>query len=184
MPRPLAGYSLNGVTLTAPGSVPGSAVDDPDDGHHDRAVVGVEGTEEHHLLPGGQPDPGDAAAGAALRADAAGGEVQQLGVGGDEAELLLAGAQLDRADHLVAVGEPDDLPARRGWPSTSGLTRLTTPCAGAQRAARGCRSPSVVSASTRSPGSSGEELADRRAALQVRVVRGRRQRGQVEHVEP
>ncbi len=29
--RPLAGYSANGVTLTAPGSVPGSAVDEPDD---------------------------------------------------------------------------------------------------------------------------------------------------------
>ncbi len=28
--RPLAGYSPNGVTLTAPGSVPGSAVDEPD----------------------------------------------------------------------------------------------------------------------------------------------------------
>src|SRR6188472_2873336 len=31
VPRPLAGYSPNGVTLTAPGSVPGSAVLDPDD---------------------------------------------------------------------------------------------------------------------------------------------------------
>src|SRR3954451_537885 len=31
VPRPLAGYSANGVTLTAPGSVPGSAVLEPDE---------------------------------------------------------------------------------------------------------------------------------------------------------
>ena len=107
--RPLAGYSENGVTFTAPGSVPGSAVDEPetvtttDD-------VGVERPERDDVLTGGQLDAGDAAAGAALRAHAAGAEVQQLGVGGDEAEGLLAGGQLDRADDLVAVLEPDHVP--------------------------------------------------------------------------
>ena len=46
----------------------------------------------------------------ALRSYAGGGEVQQLSVGADEAELLVTGAQLDRADDLVAVLEPDHLP--------------------------------------------------------------------------
>ena len=36
--------------------------------------------------------------------------MEQLRVGGDEAELLVARAQLDRADHLVAVLEPDHVP--------------------------------------------------------------------------
>ena len=36
--------------------------------------------------------------------------MQQLGVGGDEAQLLLAGAELEATDHLVTVGERDHLP--------------------------------------------------------------------------
>ena len=111
--RPLAGYSENGVTLTAPGSVPGSAVDEP------RRVTttadaGVERAEPDDRLAGGELDAGHAAAAAALRPHAGGAEVQQLGVGGDEAQLLVAGAQLDRADDLVAVLEPDHLPLVAG----------------------------------------------------------------------
>ena len=109
MARPLPGYSAKGVTLTAPGSVPGSAVDEPlavtttDD-------VGVERAEPHDGLTGAELDAGHAATAAALGAHAGGAEVQQLRVGADEAQLLVAGAQLDRADHLVAVLEADHVP--------------------------------------------------------------------------
>src|SRR3712207_8982591 len=37
-------------------------------------------------------------------------EVEKLGVAGHEAQLLLAGRELDRPDHLVALGESDHLP--------------------------------------------------------------------------
>ncbi len=102
--RPLGGYSEKGATLTAPGSVPGSAVDEPD------AVTTTEAagsTAPNHdgRLTGGDPDPGDAAAGPALRAHGVGAEVQELGVGGDEAERLVAGGQVEGADDLVVVLE-------------------------------------------------------------------------------
>ena len=114
------------MTLTAPGSVPGSAVDEPDAVTTTAPSSGSRAPNQTTRSPGGQPDAGHAAAGAALRAHAVGAEVQQLGVGGDEAERLLAGAQLDGADHLVAVLEPDTSHSSR-LASTSGLTRLTTP---------------------------------------------------------
>ena len=53
--------------------------------------------------------PGHAAGRPALRPHLAGRVAQQLRVGGDEDQVLLAGAQLDRADHPVAVLEADDL---------------------------------------------------------------------------
>ena len=108
--RPLGGYSENGVTLTAPGSVPGSAVEEPGRGDHDR-VGRVEraepGTRTRRRLTRtpAMPPPD-----AALRPDLVGAEVEQLRVGGDEAEGLVAGGELDRADDLVAVLERDDLP--------------------------------------------------------------------------
>ena len=95
---------MNGVTLTAPGSVPGSAVDEPETVTTTDAV-GSSAPNQAADSPPVTPDAGDAAAGAALRPDAVGAEVQQLGVGGDEAERLVAGGQLDRADDLVAVLE-------------------------------------------------------------------------------
>jgi hypothetical protein len=83
----LEGYSANGVTLTEPASVPGSAVDEPDDGDHDASRRVDRAEPDDASLAGAEPDAGHAAAGAALRPDAA-AEVQQLGVGGDEAQLL------------------------------------------------------------------------------------------------
>ena len=59
-------------------------------------VVAVDGAEPGDLLARGELDAGHAAAAAALRADAGGAEVEQLGVGGDEAELLVAGARARR----------------------------------------------------------------------------------------
>ena len=151
VPRPLAGYSENGVTFTAPGSVPGSAAADPRRGDHDRGVVDLEGAEGDDPLPGGEPDAGDPAAGAALRPHLAGAEVQQLGVGGDEAELLVAAAQLDRADHLVAVGEPDHLP---GVPVAEQLRvdPLDDALPGAEGVARACRSPGRSARAPARPG--------------------------------
>ena len=67
--RPLRGVLANGVTLTAPGSVPGSAVEEPD-AVTTTALGGVERAEPDDLLAGCEPDAGHAAAGAALRADA------------------------------------------------------------------------------------------------------------------
>ena len=88
--------------------MPGRAVEAPD------AVTTTESLADHaepgDPLAGRHAHAGDAAAGAALRAHAVGAEVQQLGVGGDEAQRLVAGDQLDGADDLVAVLEPDHVP--------------------------------------------------------------------------
>ena len=99
-------------------------------------------------------------------------------------ELLVAGAQLDRADHLVAVLERDHLPVV-AVAEHLGVDPLDDALPGAERQAGAVGGAAWSGASTRSPGSSDEELADRRAALQVRVrwpVPG--SVGQVEHAEP
>src|SRR5690606_12108912 len=46
---------------------------------------------------------------AALRPDRVSAEVEQLGVVGDEYQVLVAGGQVDGTDHLVALPERDDL---------------------------------------------------------------------------
>ena len=84
--RPLAGYSLNGVTFTAPGSVPGSAVEDPETVTTTDSS-GPDRPEPDDVFAGGQLDAGDAATGPPLRAAPRSAEVEQLGVGGDEAEV-------------------------------------------------------------------------------------------------
>jgi hypothetical protein len=61
--------------------------------------------------------------------------VQQLSVAGDEAQLLVAGDQLDRADDLVAVGEADDLP-RVAVRQRLGVDPLDHALPGAERQAR------------------------------------------------
>ena len=55
------------------------------------------------LLPGRQSHAGDATTRPALGPHSRGREVQQLRVGGDEAELLLTGRELHGADDLVSA---------------------------------------------------------------------------------
>ena len=88
--RPLAGYSENGVTLTRAGLGAGQRRRGAGGRDHDRALgcVRVDRAEPRHPLARGDPDAGHAAAGAALGPDRVGAEVQQLGVGGEEAEAL------------------------------------------------------------------------------------------------
>ena len=108
--------------------------------------------------------------------------MQQLGVVGDEHQLGSTTGQLDGTDDRVAGLEPDR-PPRTSLLSTSGLTRLTTPCA-------------VPSASPRESGErrgqaehplvafQRDQLRQVRAALKVRRVGRRRHRRQVERVDP
>ena len=133
------------------------------------------------MLPGAHADAGDAAAGPALGAHLVGAEVQQLGVRGDEAQLLVAGAQLDGADHLVAVGQPDHLP-RVPVAEHLGVDALDDPVAGAEHVARAV---GLERREREHPLARLErqELGHRRTALQVRMVGGPGQRRQVEHVE-
>ena len=177
--RPLAGYSANGVTLTEPASVPGSAVEDPAT-VTTTASAGVERAERHDLLAGGEPDAGHAATGAPLRPHLGGREVQQLGVAGDEAESLLAGAQLDRADDLVAVLERDDVPVVPA--ERLRVDPLHHALPGAEREARGSRGRA---GQRQQPARrlEGEELADRRPPCRWGSLAVRRQRRQVEHAE-
>ncbi len=183
VPRPLAGYSANGVTFTAPGSVPGSAVLDPETRDDDGRVVRLEGAEQDNVLAGGDADAGHAAAGAALRAHR---PAPKCSSWASEVTKQSSSSPL-RSSTAPTTSSPS---ARRmtshasRLPSTSGFTRLTTPVAGAERDARRSRSSSEVEREHPLAGLERQELADRRAALQVRVVGGRRQRGQVEHVEP
>ena len=113
--RPLAGYSANGVTLTAPGSVPGSAVRRAGRGDHDRVGVRVERAEPDDRArrrragcrrcrrpsgPAGGPPP-------AAKCSSWASEVMKH-------ELLVAGAQLDarrRPRRRPRAGSP---PSRRG----------------------------------------------------------------------
>ena len=108
-------------------------------------------------------------------------EVQQLGVGGDEAELLVAGHQLDRADDLVAVLEPDDLPLvaveHLGVdPLDDALRGCRAPARGRRRRARSAPAPAR-------PGSRERTSLSGSAALEVGVVGRGGQLGQVEHAE-
>ena len=181
MARPLAGYSVNGVTLTAPASVPGSAVDAPL-AVTTTAVAGSRAPKNATRSPEVEPDPGDAAAGAALRADAVGGEVQQLGVGGDEAQRLVAGRQLDGADDLVAVLERDDVPLVAV--EHLGVDPLDDAVAGAEREARARRWPATSRASARSPASSWSISLSGSPPWRLGSLAESGQLGHVEHAEP
>ena len=66
----------------------------------------VERAEPDDPFAARDADTGHAAAGSSLGTDAVGAEVQELRVGGDEAEGLRAGHQ---------VGGPDDLVAAMAW---------------------------------------------------------------------
>ena len=91
----LAGVLVEGGDLPRAGVGARQCVGRARDGDDDVVVVEVDGAEEDDLGIVGEPDAGDAAPGAALRADVGGGEVQQAGLAGDEDELLLAGLELD-----------------------------------------------------------------------------------------
>ena len=102
--------------------------------HHDGGLgVLARGAEPDDLRAAGETDARDPAAGPALGAHHVGGEVQQLGVGGDEAEGLLAGGELEGAHHLVVALEGDDLPLVAG--QDLGGDALDDAVAGAQRQA-------------------------------------------------
>ena len=66
------------------------------------SAAGSTAVKEITFAPSRELDAGHAARRAALRADLRGRVAQQLGVVGDEDQVLLAGAQLDRADDPVA----------------------------------------------------------------------------------
>ena len=86
------------MTFSDPGSVPGQRAGGAAGGDDQVGHRRVDRTEEDDTGAGGELDAGHPAGRAALRADAGGGEVQQLGVGGEEDEVLLTGGELDRAD--------------------------------------------------------------------------------------
>ena len=79
-------------------------------GDHEVGAQGIDSAEEHDACAGRELDAGHAAGSATLWAHRRGREVKQLGVGGDEHEVLITGAQFDSADHRVVVLETDDLP--------------------------------------------------------------------------
>src|SRR3954469_22925618 len=79
-------------------------------GRDDHRAGRLERPEPRDVVPGGQLDARHAATATTLRTDAGGAEVEQLGVRADEAQLLVAGAELHGTDDLVAVLEPDHVP--------------------------------------------------------------------------
>ena len=110
--RPLGGYSAYGVTFTVTAAVPGSAPALPatvTTTGSAGTVARVHGAEPDHRGAGGQPDPGHAARGPALRAHRRRAEPQQLRVAGDEHQVLRLVGELHRAHHPVAVLERDHL---------------------------------------------------------------------------
>ena len=153
--RPLAGYSANGVTLTAPGSVPGRAVDEPDDGDHDRRRRRVDARRTRPTrCAGGRAGcrPCRRRSGPAAAPPAP--EVQQLGVGGDEAR---ASRRRWRSSTAPTTSSPslsrDDLPLV-AVAEDLGVDPLDDALRGCRARGRGRRRRSGVSASARSPGSS------------------------------
>ena len=194
MARPFGGNSANGVTLTVAAVVPGSAPARPGHGDHDRP--GGRAVRSGVLHPGGridraepdhagarrQPDARHPARGPALRPHRRRREPQQLGVAGDERQLLILVGQLNRADDPVAVLQRDHVEVG-GVLRIVGRDALDHALGGAERQARagGVGRDDGHDRLAR-PGR--DELADRRAAGQRGGVRARRQRGQLQHAEP
>ena len=169
--RPLAGYSPNGVTLTAPGSVPGSAVVDPD------AVTTTEAS--------GSTTPNQATCSpAATRTPCMPPPARPCGRTPSApkcsswASVVMKQSVSRPVSSWTAptTSSPSLSPmtSHSSLPMTSGLTRLTMPSR-VPRASPGPSVASVQSASARSPGSSESDLADRVATLEVGVVGRRRQ---------
>ena len=93
-PASLAGVLGEGGDLDRPGVGAGERVGRAAHGDDDPVAGRVERSEEADPLTGRDPDAGHPAGAAALRPHGGGVEVEQLGVGGDEDQLLLAGTQL------------------------------------------------------------------------------------------
>ena len=134
---PWRGYSAYGVTLSAPGLGAGQGVGGA--GRGDDDVVGgrVDRPEEGHRRARGEPDAGHPAGRATLRPHGRGGEAEQLGVAGDEDEVLGAVVQRGGADDGVAVAQRDGLPV--GAAGVVGGDPLDDALSGAQRDARARR---------------------------------------------
>ena len=78
--------------------MPGRAPDDPLEVTTTGLGAGSTTPNQTARCPGVELDPGHAAGGPALRADRDGGEVQQLGVAGDEDQIVRSSVTLGRAD--------------------------------------------------------------------------------------
>ena len=149
---------------------------------HDRAL-GASGRSRRTTTtrsPEATPDAGDAAAGAALRPHRVGAEVQQLGVGGDEAQL--SAPVVSSTAPTTSSPSSSQITSHSSLPRTSGLTRLTTPWR-VPSARPGPSAASVHSASSRSPGSRARISLTGRPPGEVRVVGGVGQRGQVQDAD-
>ena len=132
------------------------------------------------MLARTQLDAGHPAAAPALGAYAAGREVQQLRVGGDEAQHLVAGEQLDGTDDLVVVLEADDVPLVAAHDLRVDPLHHTGACAERETG-------SVARQRRQGQGAfadpEGQDLAERQPALEVGVVGRVRQLGHVEHAD-
>ena len=142
----------------------------------------VDRAEEHHPGAGAEADPGHAAGGPALRADLVGAEAQQLGVAGDEDQVVRLGGSSTAPTTSSPSRSLIDLPrvlVRR----VLGVTRLTTPCA-VPSASPG--EPSAERAQAEQRARPAPARGTRRAARRrtARRARGRRQRRQVQHGQP
>ena len=182
VPRPLPGYSANGVTLTRPASVPGRASDEPDTVTTTLSAPASTAPKKTDPRTGREPDAGDAAAGAPCGRTPEAGKRSSWASEVTNTSSSSSLRELEPADDLVAVVEPDDVPGV-AVAEHLGLDPLDDAALGCRAPARASPSASDVSVTARSPGSSDEELGDRCAALQLGRVRRRRQRRQVEHVE-
>ena len=114
VPRPLPGYSPNGVTLTLPASVPGSALPAPATVTTTLSALGVDGRRRRPTYaPAASRTP------ATPPPDRPCGRTTDAGKCSSWASLVtktssLVAGRLDPADDGVAVVEPDQVPAVLG----------------------------------------------------------------------
>ena len=148
------GTRVNGVTLTAPGSVPGQCGRGAGGRDDDRARrSGRRRRRTRPSAPAPSLMPAMPPPARPCGRTPAAAKCSSWASLVTKHELLLAGHQLDGADDLVAVAEADDLPLVAA--EHLRVDPLDDALAGAEREARDRRSGSEVSASARSPASSG-----------------------------
>ena len=177
--RPLGGYSVNGVTFTAPGSVPGSAVEEPEavtttasaaSTAPNHATCSPSVTRTPAMPP---PERPCGRTPSAPKCSSCASEVMKHSVSSPVARSSAPTTSSPSLSEMTSHSSRD---------STSGFTRLTTPW----RVPSASPGPEDGSAGERQRAFAGvqrEHLRERHAALQVGVVGRRGDGGQVEHAQ-